>query len=324
MRFLKLASDKNHDTDYILLNGGYFDKDGNNVENFNQFDGLLCTIFQPVGVSRNLELLSIKNRQFVVDNKPNFKKYSLSIEILSKYSEFERIHNDLITFINRNKKDGFRLYFRPYNEDSMKYCLCNIEMSRKTEKFKPIELSLSQCSFWLGEEKIIPTQQVETEQKENLFAFVDNGDGHYTMFGKDEDISSGYYCIEFYNNIEIQADIVNNCYDEIPLNFKVYGYCVNPTILLFRKGEDTPIKQTKVYASIDKDYYLEINANIVGNGVWRKHNNSNEKIDFISLVENEFGSPYFYIGHGEYIVKVKDDNNNTCTTYISFQEEYEE
>ena len=127
MRYLKLASAKNPDNDFIELN---------------DFNGFLCTSFQQLGISRSLEFLSIKNRQFSVNNKPAFKNYTLKIEILSKYSEYEAKYRQFNTFIDRNKKDGFRLYYRPYDGMELRYCLCDIEKLEKTEKLQPIILNL--------------------------------------------------------------------------------------------------------------------------------------------------------------------------------------
>lgn len=306
MRYLKLASAKNPDTDFIELN---------------DFNGFLCTSFQSLGINRKLEFLAIKNRQFVVDNKTNFKKYSLTIEILSKYSEYEKKHRDLILFLDRNKKDGFRLYYRPYNGMALRYCLCDIESSQKTEKLQPVVLILSQCSLWLGEEKKFTTSQV-VEDVENLFAFT-NDNGYYSAkFGLDENANE--YCIEFYSGVSTEASLSNDGYNEVPLRIRIYGPCVNPIVSLFREGENEPFRQTQIFTNVDDDYYIEINSNILENGVWYVNKNTDEKIDYSELVNNEMGSPYFYIDNGNYVVKVKDSSNNICTTYIFFQEEYSE
>ena len=163
MRYLKLASAKNPFTDFIELN---------------DFNGFLCTSFQSVGISRKLEFLAIKNRQFAVSNDVDFKKYSLVIEILSKYSEYEAKHRELITFLDRNKKSGFRLYYRPYNGMDLRYCLCSIENSARTEKRQPVTLILVQNSLWLGEQKISKTAQ-GIKDSGNLFAFFDDGNCYY-------------------------------------------------------------------------------------------------------------------------------------------------
>lgn len=310
MRYLKLSSAKNPDNDFIELN---------------DFNGFLCTSFQSIGISRKLEFLSAKNRQFTIENKPEFKKYSLTIEILSKYSEYEQKHRELITFLDRNKKDGFRLYFIPYDRMETRYCLCDIVSSARAEKMQPVLLTLSQSSLWLSEEKVSTTSQV-IEEKENLFAFAErdiNGENYYSAsFDLDEETND--YCIEFFNNILSEAIIVNNSYNEIPLNVKIKGPCVNPTLSLFRKGENTPIRQVQVFANIDNGYYIEINSGINKNGVWYVNSNNNEKIDYSELVNNELGSPYIYIENGEYFIKITDDGNNICVVDIVYQEEYSE
>ena len=187
MRFLKLANAKNPDNDYILLNGGFFDKDGNTVSNFVAFNGLLCTGFKNLGISRNLEFSSIKSRQFVVDEKFAFKKYELAIDFFSTYQEYESKYRQLIDFIDRNKKDGFRLYFRPHNERGIKNCLCCVEILSKNENRNPVTLSLVQCSLWFGEEKIAETSANDKAQEGTFYFSNSDKDGYYSAkFAKDD------------------------------------------------------------------------------------------------------------------------------------------
>lgn len=307
MRYLKLASAKNPDTDFIELN---------------DFNGYLCTSFQTVGINRKLDFLAVKNRQFVVDNKPSFKKYGLTIEILSKYSEYEEKYRDLILFLDRNKKGGFRLYYRPYDAMKMRYCLCDIETSVRGEKRQPVVITLSQGSLWLGEEKKETTSFVVDEDIHNIFAFV-NDSGYYSArFGLDEKTQE--YCIEFSLGATQKANVANESYNEIPLNMKIYGPCINPIVSLFEKNGNEPIKQVQIFANVDDGYYIEIKANIIESGVWYVENSTGRKVDYSSLVNNELGSPYIYIGSGEYVVSVADGNMNPCLADIFYQEEYEE
>jgi len=310
MRYLKLASAKNPDNDFIELN---------------DFNGFLCTSFQSLGISRKLEFLTINNRQFSVDNKPNFKKYNLTIEILTRYSEWEAKYRELTNFLDRNKLNGFRLYYRPYNNMPVRYCLCDIETSTKTEKLQPVVLALTQNSLWYGEEQEAKTAY-NYEDEGNIFAFTETEDvdNYYSVgFYLDKNIVN-YYCVSFYRNIETQALIINNSYNEIPLNMKIIGPCVNPVISLFKKGENTPIRETQVYANIDDGYYIEINSNILENGVWYVNGTTGKKNDYSDRINNSLGSPYFYIDNGEYYITVKDDNLNLCETYIFWKEEYSE
>lgn len=307
MRYLKLASAKNPDTDFIELN---------------DFNGFLCTSFQSIGISRKFEFLEIKNRQLTVDNKPNFKKYSLTIEILSKYSEYEQKHRELITFLDRNKKDGFRLYFKPNDGMETRYCLCDIETSTRPEKLQPVILTLAQNSLWFGEENKRTTAYIVKEEG-NLFAFK-NDNGYYSAsFSLDEDVPN-YHCITFYSNIETQASIENKGYNEIPLNMKIYGPCVNPIVSLYRKNEVKPIRQLQVFANVNEGYYLEINSNVLENGVWYVNKKTQERKSYNELVNNKLGSPYLYIDNGEYYVVVEDDGHNVCIMDIFWKEEYSE
>lgn len=314
MRYLKLASEKNPSSDFIELN---------------DLNGFLCTSFQSLGISRKMEFLSINNRQFVVDNKHNFKKYNLTIEILSKYSEYEQKHRELITFLDRNKKDGFRLYFKPYPNMPIRYCLCNIESSVKTDKLQPINLVLVQNSLWLTEE--IKAEGVQNKIEENnIFAFtkqegltdVDGNDYYASSFAYDESINK--YCIKFYNGAMADAIIKNDSYNEIPLKIQINGPCGNPVVSLFRKGENSPIKTTEIKVEVSDNYYLEIDANINKNGVWYVNNKTGEKDDYSKYIEYQNGSPYFFIDNGEYVVKVTDSNQNICEFYVFYQEEYGE
>lgn len=305
-RYLKIASAKNPTNDFIELN---------------DFEGFLCTGFQSLGISRKFDFLTIKNRQFVVDNKPSFKKYSLKIEILTKYSEYEQKYRELITFLDRNKKGGFRLYFRPYEGMELRYCLCDIETSVRNEKMQPVVLTLVQNSLWLGEEKISTTVQF-VEEADNLFSFYDDGDGYNSAkFLFDEETNE--YCIEFFNGITAIANIKNDGYNDIPLNIKIYGPCVNPFVSLFKLGENESIRKVKIYANVSEDHYIFINANIAENGVWYVDRNTKEKIPYDDAVDSE-NSPYFHIENGEYVIRVVDDGNNVCITDVTYQEEYSE
>lgn len=308
MRYLKIASAKNPDTDYIELN---------------DFNGYLCTVFQTLGISRKFDLLEIGNRQFAVDNKPEFHKYRLNIEILTEYAQYEAKHRELITFLDGNKKGGLRLYYRPYDGMDLRYCLCDIESSVKTEKRQPVVLTLVQSSLWLGEEERRSTSPVE--QEGNIFAFAEDEDisGYYAAsFAEDEDIG-GYYCIRFYNGALTTALFENECYNEIPLKIRIKAPCVNPVVSLYRQGDRTPIRQLQIFASIESGF-IEIDANIVTNGVRYKQTEASEGQDYSELINNALGSPYFYVDNGEYYIEVKDANQNVCYCDVFWQEEYSE
>jgi hypothetical protein len=323
MRFLKLASAKNPENDFILLNGGYYDKDLNIVEDFKEFNGLLCTSFQTLGLNRKLEFLETKNRQLTVDNKSMFKELKLSIEILSKYSEYEDKYRELMHFIGINKNIGFRLYYLPDNIDkeNIRYCLCDVKSVEKTDKLQPIILTLTQNSLWIGKE-IKKTTSFNYEEEENLFVFKNDG-GYYSVgFFEDEDIKD-YYSVAFYSNIETSAVIENESNNEVPLTIRIYGKCENPVVKLFVYGERSPIKTTEITASIGEGFYLELNANIDGCGVWYVNNKTGEKEKYDDVINNNAGSPYFFIKNGKYILTVQDDNANTCISDIFYNEEYD-
>ena len=312
MRKIKIASAKNPLTDYIELN---------------DFNGFLCTQFQTLGISRSVEFLTIKNRNIPVSNKPVFKKYSLVIEILTRYSQYETKYYELLNFLDRNKQDGIRLYHNPYgdnNEDNNRYCLCSIESSSKTEKRQPIVLNLTQNSLWLGKVNIEQTsQQGETTQR-NLFEFADDGSGYYSVsFGADEKVPD-YYSVAFYGGLSQKAEIEIKGYNEVPLTIIVQGECVNPEISVFRKDEGLPIKMFQVYEKINAGHYLEINSGILENGVWEVNTETGYRRDLTELVNYAHGSPYFYLSNGMYDVEVKDSGGNQCVTTVYWQEEYSE
>lgn len=308
MRYLKLASAKNPDDDFIELN---------------DFNGFLCTRFETLGISRKHEFLAINNRQFSVDNKLDFKKYRLTIEILTKYAEYEREYRKLINFLDKNKKVGFRLYYRPYEGEDLRYCLCDIESSVKTEKLQPVVLTFSQNSLWLG---VVNSKEASTvAQSGNLFEFAEdeNISGYYSAsFSEDEKIED-YYCIAFYRGTSIKADIVNESYNEIPLIIKIYGECTDATVLLYDTNNNI-VKQLKIIGKISNGYYVEINANISENGVWYKKVETGEIVDdYEKYIDNSLGSPYFYIDNGNYYLTVTATGGNP-KVIVSFQEEYSE
>ena len=307
MRYLKLASAENPYTDFIELN---------------DLNGFLCTSFQTVGMNRKLDFLAIKNRRLVVENKVDFKKYNLSIEILSKYSEYEQKHREFISFIDRNKKSGFRLYYKPYEGMDERYCLCIAESSLRTEKRQPIFLILCQCSLWYSEEKNVGTGKGEAESG-NIFSFDDDGSGYYSVgFNLDEEITN-YYCVKFLENVFTVAEFENKSYNNIPLRVRIYGNCSNPTIQLYDKNSNELLKKTQIFVDVPNGFYIEIIPDIIDCGVWLV-NQDGEKEDISVAVNNEFGSPYFFIENGEYLIKVSDENTSPCTASVYYQEEYSE
>lgn len=306
-RYLKIASAKNPTNDFIELN---------------DFKGFLCTGFQSLGISRKFDFLTIKNRQFVVDNKPSFKKYSLTIEILTKYSEYEQKYRELITFLDRNKKCGFRLYFKPYEGMEERYCLCSIESSSKIEKMQPVQIVLVQESMWFGAEKKAAFSN-KIAYNENLFSFSakkKNG-YHSASFGLDENIEN-YYCVSFFNNVSTEALITNNSYNEIPLKIKVYGPCNTPIISLFKKGESVPVKSATFYVNLQENTYLEINSKVFENSV-KYVNHRGVEFDYSNSVSAE-SSPYFYVDNGEYVITISSSIEDAFEADIIYQEEYSE
>lgn len=308
MRYLKLASAENPYTDYIELNDFY---------------GFLCTSFQNLGISRSLEFLPIKNRRFIVDNKANFNQYVLTIEILSKYSEYEAKYKQLTTFINRNKNKGFRLYYRPYDGLDNRYCLCNIEKLSKSEKMQPLSLVLSQCSLWFGNETIKSLSSKEDSEEDNIFAFTqEDSNGYYcAKFLKDD--STFDYCIGFSSNSFIEAIIQNESYNNIPLNIKIYGPCTDPEVFLYDYEDNSNYKKFKINYSLNEGQYVYINSKIGENGVFVTKGSDNKEYFDESIVDSG-SSPYFYVPNGKYIVRIIDKQGSNCTADIFYQEEYDE
>ena len=309
MRYLKIASAKNPNTDFIELNDFY---------------GFLCTQFQTLGINRQLEFLAIDNRQFETINKTNFREYVLTIEILTNYSKYDEKYKNLLNFFDRNKKYGLQLYFKPSAESDLRYCLCSLKSTEKTNKMQPITVTLVQTSLWLGDVQKITTSY--TEESGNIFEFKNDDDieNYYCVsFSEDENISN-YYCVLFARDIATKAIIKNNSYNSIPLIVRIKGTCISPVITITKQGETQPIKTVKIFATVNEGYYLEINSNIMGNGIWLVNEETEQRVDYTELVDNSFGSPYIFVDNGEYLISVADAGNNECITDIFYQEEYSE
>jgi hypothetical protein len=307
MRKIKLSSAKYPDKDFIELN---------------DFNGFFCLQFQPIGISRSIEFLTIKNRNIPVNNRPAFKKYSLTIEIFTLYSVYEQMYFTLMSFLDRNKKDGFRLYYKPYDDMEERYCLCSIEMSTKSVKLQPVVLTLTQNSLWIGEQSEARSIQ-QAEAKGNLFVFADtNNDGYFSAnFLPDADVSD-YYAIAFYNGISQKAEISIVGYNDVPLNIVIKGRVVNPQIRLYRKGGDTVIKSFEVFEEIDEGHSLQINSGILENGVWEVNDATGEKRDLTESINYANGSPYFYLENGDYVMEANDADGNACEMIVTWNEEY--
>lgn len=316
MRYLKIASDENPETDFIELN---------------DFNGFFCTSLQTLGISRKHEFLTIQNRQFSVDNEPNFKTYRLVIEILTRYDEYEAKYRELISFFDRNKKAGFRLYYRSYDNEDLKYCLCEIENLEKIAKRQPISVTLIQTSLWLGELKYgIQIEQEEQSTPNNLFTFNQKAiSGYYSASFSADDEIQGYYTLRFENPKTTNLLVTNNCYNEIPLIIYLSIHGVNPMISLFKRGEEIPLKRTQILVDFlhwSTPYAIEINSTIENAGVRLVNRNTGEVLaDYSELVNNELGSPYFYVGNGEYVLTVTTDIADTpMGMEVQYQEEFNE
>ena len=308
MRYLKIASAKNPLTDYIELN---------------DFNGFLCTSFRSLGITRTLDFLGIKNTQLVVGNKPAFKKYGLLVEILTKYSEYDAMYKTLITFIDRNKKDGFRLYFAPNESEDIRYCLCAIEKTEKTDKLQPIAITLVQTSMWFELEKRAEIASEDDEGKNDFSFNLDESDGSYLVgFYEDEEIEE-YYCICLASSSSTTVVVTNGSYNEIPLRFVIRGECINPIITIFESNNDVPIRTIELDASLEKGEAVEINSRILENGVWKILQNG-ERIQFAHKIKNEYGSPYVYVDNGEYLIKATDAYGNSFEVDVFYQGEYSE
>ena len=297
------------------------------VVSLTNFGGLLCTSFSALGVSRRLDFLPVQNKNVTVVNKPQFKSYNLTIEILANYSEWDRIYREFVNFLDRNKTKGFRLYYKPNEtpDSELRYCVCSIQQSAKIEKMKPITITVYQNSLWIGALKVENVAPQYSAQ-DNLFAFAEDPDvsGYFAAaFAEDPDIS-GYYCIPLFKGALSVGTITNNSYNDVPLTIRIYGACVNPVVLIYKHGEDTPFRQIRIFANVADGYYIEIEAGVLQNGVWYVSSNTGEKVDYGVFVDHSLGSPYVFIGNGEYDIRVQDNGNNDVNARIYFCEEYSE
>lgn len=327
MRYLKLASAKN-DNDYIDLNGGYFDSKGDKSNNFTGFYGLLCTQFKTLGLSRKHETLQIENRQFTVNDKLQFKQYSLTIEILTSYSLYDNQYRQLISFFERNRKNGFRLYYKPNEAMTVRYCLCDIVELQKTEKRQPVTLTLQQNSLWLSTQKKAETQ-AETTYDINDYQFKEREKDYYFIeFKEDDTIEKDYYCVSYVRDIAYLAQFEIDCYEEIPINFYIYPSAknekgvverpINNPIIQIIDENNVTIKEFQIFDSYDEGY-IEINSNINDNGVFYVHADGT-KDDISYKVNRILDSPYVYLSNGKYTLKISDSDR--CI--IFYNEEYNE
>lgn len=305
MIYLKLASATNPSNDYLELS---------------DFSGLLCTSFTTLGMRRQLQYMTVKNRSLTTSNEPVFKRYNLTILILGLYKDFETKYASLCEFLERNKRKGLILYHRPYDDRPMRHCFCDIETVNKTNKMMPIGLTLVQKSLWLGTEKI--ADAVAQTEIDKEFAFVaEEIDGelyHCVSFEKDETVDTSFFAIPFSTVSPKMFSFSNLSYNEIPLLITITGMCVEPTINFFRKGEETPFRKVKINTTVADGARLEIDARLDTYGVWMI---DTQKRDYISLVDHSVGSPFVFVGHGDYEAVLE---NASGTMTITYQEEYDE
>ena len=319
MREVKITSELNPTTDFL---------------NLTDFNGFFCTSIQGLGATRETANLSVKTRSLVIENKPTFRIFSLGVNILTPYSQYEAAVKQLFDFLDRNKENGFRLYVNdnPSVYTKQRYVMCSLDSVNRNDKRQIVELKLAQHSYWLAEATTVPGVANVNISEGNWYEYANRGTEteayyaySYSPFTTADNNITNYYSTSYFisgaqTGEAINLDIENGSYNKVPLNVKVYGACTNPTIMLYENEGSVATRIVSVDVNIPAGSWLEINSTIEGNGVYLCTDGT--KSDIFHSIDLTNGSPYMYVGHGKHRLQVSAASNGSFSAHAVFQEEY--
>lgn len=319
MREVKITSELNPTTDFL---------------NLTDFSGFFCTSIQGLGATRETANLSVKTRSLVTENKPTFRIFSLGVNILTPYSQYEAAVKQLFDFLDRNKENGFRLYVNdnPSVYAKQRYVMCSLDSVNRNDKRQIVELRLAQHSFWLAEATTASGVAKVDISTGNWYEYANRGTEaepyyaySYKPFTTADYKIMNYYSTSYFNSgaqigDAIDLEIENGSYNKVPLIVKVYGECTNPVILLYENEGSVATRMVSVDVNIPADSWLEINSTIEGNGVYLC--TVNTKDDIFHNIDLANGSPYMYVGNGKHRLHVIAMSNGSFSANAVFQEEY--
>lgn len=292
----------------------------------NDFNGYLATSPTGLGIYRQAEYITIGNQRVSTNNAQTFQKITLNVLIMGSRSEWENKYAVLRDFISRNLGGGFRLYYTPQEET--RYIKCDILIADKTEKDKanlPVKLDIQPLSLWLTDSVASSIRQ--GEQAGNLFEFAEHDGSYYAGFELMQDVYDEYnrpvYAIEFKGNTKTIATLNNVGTEETPLLIKVFGYAVNPYIVLREYGKEQVSQYVRFDdLTIEEGYYLEISSDATDTHIELVNNVTGERLDREDFVDIE-SNMFLTLPKGRWNIELTDESGeNECYAEIYFANKY--
>lgn len=288
----------------------------------NDFNKYLLTLPQGLGFEFKNTFINVGNQRVLVDKEYQFKEINGTIEVSGNTRlDWENNYNELKSFIVKNKKSGFKLYYKSSN-DAEKYILCNIRLLTKTEKTTYgllIPIALEPRSLWEKDYTIVSEKQENIINNENIVSFSEQEDGTYSFVYKQE-IETGEYNAKYLNNLAGKVELINDGDDEIPLKIILKSECVNPIMILRNVNDSSDIDVSRIFVVLHSGDVLTLNS--------EPENLSIKIVRSTGIVEDVTKNidisekTFLTLPVGSYILEITDDNGNYVDATIEMSKRY--
>ena len=288
----------------------------------NDFNKYLLTLPQGLGFEFKNNFLKVGNQRVLVDKEYQFKEINGTIEVCGDTRlDWEKNYNELRSFIASNKTSGFKLFYKP-TEENEKYIICNIRLLTKTEKTTYgilVPIALEPRTLWEQDYSISSSIVGNLgEDDENIVAFLQREDGSYN-YGFLKEAQTDEYNAVYLKGIIGEIELINDGDDEIPLKIIINSACVNPFITL-KDNSGKVISSSKVFVVINEGDILTLDSNpetlsilmVRSSGVVE---NVINQIDFSRQT-------FLTLPVGSYTMEITDENGNYVNTIVEISKRY--
>lgn len=302
-------------------------ENGTEVFDLNEFGNYIMTSPTGLGIYRASEYIVVGNQRVRADNKATFQKITFNVLIMGERNDWENKYAQFRDFISRNIKNGFRLYYTPFEET--RYIKCDINIVDKTEKDRanlPIKIEVQPLSLWLSD---VVKESIQQESDDfNMFIFAENDYDEYSaVFDEVDDLEDDYerqvYAISFGASASQTATIVNSGFEPTPLNIRIYGVAVNPYVALKRYDNGEVVQSVKFSdLTIPDGYYLEINADATDTHIELVNISTGERFDKEDYADIDTNM-YLTLPVGRFNITITDEGtDNKCFAEILYANQY--
>ena len=289
----------------------------------NDFNKYLLTLPQGLGFEFKNTFLNVGNQRVLVEKEYQFKEINGTIEVCGNTrNDWEKNYNELKNFIVKNKKSGFRLYYKT-TEDAEKYIICNIKLLTKTEKTTYcilVPIVLEPRSLWEKDYTVVSEKvgDLEESEDENLVAFLQREDGSYNygfLYEEETDDYNATYVSGLFGQIEL----VNDGDEEIPLKVILNSACETPIITLKNIKNETE-QSARIFTTLIDGDVLTLNSNPENLSiiVVRKTGVVEDVTTNIDMSMKTF----LTLPVGNYTLEITDSNGNYVSGVVEISKRY--